>query len=104
MPLASAEFAGPVNAELETNALATLTGAGELNAFTLFFESQLADAVSLSTDPRLPTAEFPANWRTPVWLVPPIGVCPGEKVRVAFSWRERGAHRWDVCRAAEKSG
>lgn len=100
VPIASAEFAGSVQAELDTDTLATLTGEGELNAFMLFFESQLADAVSLSTDPRLPAAEFPGNWRNPVWLVSPIGVRPGENVRVAFSWRERGAHRWDVCRAA----
>jgi type I protein arginine methyltransferase len=100
VPLASAEFAGSVHAELETNALATLSGAGELNAFVLFFESRLADAVSLSTDPRLPALESPASWQSPVWLVPPIDVRPGDQVRVAFSWQERGAHRWEVCGAA----
>jgi hypothetical protein len=97
--LASAEFAGSGNAELETTTLATLTATGELNAFVLFFESHLAEAVSLSTDPRLPAAEHPASWQRPVWLVPPIGVRPGEHVRVAFSWRGRGVHRWDVGRA-----
>jgi len=102
--LASAEFAGTVKTELETSTLATLTGSGELNAFMLFFESQLADAVSLSTDPRLPAAEYPASWHSPVWLVPPIRVRPGEQVRMAFSWRERGGHRWEVCRAAEEPG
>ena len=98
--LASAEFAGSGNTELETRTLATLTGSGELNAFMLFFESHLADAVSLSTDPRLPAAEHPASWHSPVWLVPPIGVRPGEQVRMAFSWRGRGGHRWEVGGAA----
>jgi hypothetical protein len=100
VPLARAKFAGSVTAELETTTLATLTAAGELNAFMLFLQAQLADAVSLSTDPRLPADEYPGNWRTPVWLVPPMGVRPGENVRVSFAWRGRGAHRWDVGRAA----
>jgi hypothetical protein len=104
VPLCRAEFAGDVTADLDANVLTTTTGAGELNAFMLFFESQLADAVSLSTDPRLPAAEYPVSWRTPVRLVPPIAVRPGEQVRVAFSWRDRGEHRWDVCRASDTAG
>ena len=91
-----------MNAALETNVLAAMTGSGELNAFMLFFQSRLADAVSLSSDPEAPgrrvsgelgnsgvagSANRRVSWR--------------EKVRVGFFWRERGAHRWDVCRAAD---
>lgn len=101
VPLASAEFTGNVPAELQANVLATLTESGELNAFILFFESQLADAVSLTSDPRLPAAEHPGSWQTPVWLVSPLSVRPGHSVEVAFAWRAGGAHRWQVRRAAE---
>jgi hypothetical protein len=101
VPLAAAEFTGSVPAELETNVLATLTGAGELNACILFFESQLADGVSLSNDPRLPADEHPGSWQIPVWLVEPLAVCSGDSVEVAFAWRAGGAHRWAVRKAAD---
>lgn len=96
--LARAPCVGDVSAEMQTSTIATLAKAGKLNAFVLFFESQLAPGISCSTDPRLPAEKFPRSWANPTWLVPSLTVRPGDQVRVDFSWRDAGGHRWNVAK------
>ncbi len=97
--LAHATLSPELDARLSSVNVMTATVAGELNAFVLFFTSELAPGISLSTDPRQPRADIPANWGNPVWLVPPAPLQAGNKMNVEFAWSEPRPHRWQVTRS-----
>lgn len=94
--LAGAKFGPDTGVEMATTNTITATREGELNALIVFFEAILAPRMTLSTDPRQPHIDFPANWYNPVWLVSPLQLCVRDKVRVEFAWEECGSHFWNV--------
>ncbi len=96
--LAQATLTGRIAAEMERTESAVMNAAGEFNALVLFFETQVAPGITLSTDPRLPAVDFPESWANPLCLVSPVSVSLGDNVRVNFTWDEQGGRRCTVAK------
>jgi protein arginine N-methyltransferase 1 len=72
--------------EATTSARAAV--AGRIDAFVVSFDLELADSITISTDP---SRAGGTHWRTPVWLLAdPISVDPGDTLRVVYRYRVPG--------------
>ena len=74
---------------VSTETVAVASTRCSLNGIVVYFDLELADGVSLSSDPRVPDPR--TSWRNAVWFFnEALDVEPGDRVAVGFSYRAPG--------------
>jgi precorrin-6B methylase 2 len=62
---------------------------GPVNALLTYFDAQLSDSTSLSTDPA--TTDQSSSWSLPLWLLKgPVELSVGDRFRVSYKYRVPG--------------
>jgi protein arginine N-methyltransferase 1 len=78
------------DAAVEATVAVAASGEGPLDGVLVYFDSELAPGISLSTAPM--EANEACSWRIPVWIfVEPLTVKPGDRLHLTYNYHSPGS-------------